>query len=66
MTNQSESAELFIKKFGRFNGLLSLKDNGLFNFENEKRTCINKLDREDLIKKEKACALKHKTAPNNL
>lgn len=38
LTNQSESAELFIKKFGKLNWLLSLKDNGLFNFENEKRT----------------------------
>ena len=58
LTNQSESAELFIKKFGKFNWLLNLKDNGLFNFENEKRTCKNKLDREDLIKKEKAYIIK--------
>lgn len=58
LTNQSESAELFIKSFGRLNWLLSLKDNGLFNFENEKRTCINKLDRKDLIKKEKAYIIK--------
>ena len=58
LTNQSESAELFIKKFGKFNWLLNLKDNGLFNSENEKRTCKNKLDREDLIKKEKAYIIK--------
>jgi len=58
LTNQSESAELFIKKFGKFNWLLSLKDNGLFNFEKEKGACKNKLDREDLIKKEKVYIIK--------
>lgn len=58
LTNQSESAELFIKKFGSHNWLLSLKNNGLFNFENGKRTCKNKIDREDLIKKEKAYIIK--------
>jgi len=42
LINKNESAELFIKKFGKLNWLLILKDNGLFNFENEKRTCKNK------------------------